>query len=284
MPGKLSKIAFVVAEFALRAPAQQLLDRLLVGYPRDGEFHRPGFDRISIYLDTGAGNPQIERRAKDFGLIREPTLDRALADAEAIVIVWAGRGANANEELLRKTVQAAPKNIACFVHGAFANKTNSARELARLAVARGITLCAGTSTAVTYRLPDVDLKPGNRLSEALIVVQGTFPEAELDALEGLLPVVERRRGGEAGVKNLRYLQGDEVWRAGTERGWSRALLAAAISRSNTVQGDTLRDGRTQDIVGSGLIESLAQSPRGWLLEHRDGLRTSILVLDGAVAD
>jgi hypothetical protein len=44
------------------------------------------------------------------------------------------------------------------------------------------------------------------------------------------------------------------------------------------------DGRTQDLVGLGLVPKLARRPRGWLLEHRDGLRTAILVLDGVVAD
>jgi len=61
------------------------------------------------------------------------------------------------------------------------------------------------------------------------------------------------------------------------------LLAAAISRSHTPLGDPVLDGRTQ-LVGLGLVPKLARNPRGWLLEHRDGLRTAILVLDGVVAD
>ncbi|HKS38164.1 MAG TPA: hypothetical protein VJW76_13285, partial [Verrucomicrobiae bacterium] len=120
--------------------------------------------------------------------------------------------------------------------------------------------------------------------EALIVVQGPFPEAEHEALEGLLPVIERRRGGENGVQSVRLVEGDDVWRTGREGSWSSSLLAAAVSRSNTVQGDPVKDGRTQNIVGQGLIQSLAKNPRGWLLEHHDRLRTTILVLDGAVAD
>jgi hypothetical protein len=33
-----------------------------------------------------------------------------------------------------------------------------------------------------------------------------------------------------------------------------------------------------------LVKKLAHNPRGWILEHRDGLRSAILVLDGVVAD
>ncbi len=277
------RIAFVVEEFALRAPAQQLLDRLLIGYLRDGQFHRPGFDRISICLDSSEVNSELQRRAQDFGLVVEPNLNRAVSDADAVVVVWKGRGVDANEERLRAVLGAMPGNAACFVYGALANRARSARELAGLADARSVVLGAGTSLAVTYRLPEVKLVPGARLSDAMIVVEGAFGEAELDALEGLLPLIERRRGGEAGVKSLRFLQGDELWRL-TRGDPARALLASASSRSNTVQGDPLADGRTQDIVGLGLIEALARNPRGWLLEHRDNLRSTILVLDGAVAD
>jgi len=46
----------------------------------------------------------------------------------------------------------------------------------------------------------------------------------------------------------------------------------------------LRDGRTQDLVGLGLLEDLAKAPRGWSIEHDDGLRYVIAVMDGAVAD
>jgi hypothetical protein len=97
-------------------------------------------------------------------------------------------------------------------------------------------------------------------------------------------VLERRPGGERGVRRVRYLQGDEFWRAGEKGLWSEPLLAAALSRSNTPQGDPMRDGRTQDLVGLGLVPKLAKAPRGWLLEHHDGLRTALLVLDGVVTD
>jgi len=100
----------------------------------------------------------------------------------------------------------------------------------------------------------------------------------------LLPVIERRRGGESGVRSIRFLEGKELWKAGDKGNWSWPLLAAALSRSHSPQGDPVLDGRTQDLVGLGLVPKLARNPRGWLLEHQDGLRSTILVLDGVVAD
>lgn len=284
MDRPLKKVAFVVDEFTLRSPAQQLLDRFLMGYQRDGQFHRLEGCQVWLLAAMDRTHLEVERRTKDFGLRVAENMESAVMDADGVVVVWRGSGAKANDDLLRMTLQKMRSGAACFVHGTLANGIASAKELVALAKARGVTLRAGTSTAVMFRLPDLDLKPGTRLSEATIVVQGLFPEAELDALEGLLPFIERRRKGETGVAGIRRLEDDELWRAEQEGSWSWSLLAAAISRSNTVQGDPVKDGRTQDIAGLGLVKSLAKNPRGWLLKHRDGLRTALLVLDGAVAD
>ena len=70
----------------------------------------------------------------------------------------------------------------------------------------------------------------------------------------------------------------------SSRGRGAMSAASALSRSHSPQGDPVVDGRTQDLVGLGLVPKLARHPRGWRLEHRDGLHSTILVLDGVVAD
>lgn len=285
MTRPLGKIAFVVEEFALGTPAQQLVDRFLGGYLRDGAFHRLDGCRAAIHLTSGAaGNPEIVRRIKDFALVSSANLDDALAGADAVVVVWRGHGVEANEELLTTVLQRAPAGVPVFIQGILGKSCETAKEMGKLAASRSITLVAGTATAVTYRLPSVELPEGTRVTEALIVVQGPFPNAEFDALEGLLPVLERRRGGGAGVDEVRFLEGESVWRAREEGQWSQRLLAVALSRSDSPQGDPVKDGRTQDLVGLGLVPRLARDPRGWLIRHRDGLRSAVLVFDGVVAD
>ncbi|HYV26839.1 MAG TPA: hypothetical protein VFA77_04865 [Candidatus Eisenbacteria bacterium] len=280
----LRKIAFVLQEFALQTPAQQLLDRFLIGYPRDGVFHRVEDCQIAVYLPVRWQNVALDRRQKDFGLVREGNIEQVLANADAVVVVWKGAGVLANESLLRDVLEKMPGGSACFVQGVLSKSLDGANELIDVASVRNVSLAAGTPTAVTWRLPEVDLAPGTHLQDALIVVQGAPPIAEMHGLQGLLPVIERRRGGESGVRRIRLFKGKELWQAGEEGFWSKALLAAAISRSNTPQGDPVKDGRTQDLVGLGLVPTLARDPRGWIIDHQDGLRSAILVLDGVVAD
>ena len=278
------KLAFLLENFEVPSPAQQLLDRFLIGYPHDGKFHRFHDLEISACVHPNNAQANFGARAKEFGLSILSDPHDAVRDANAIVIVPAGPGAVASDELVSIALQAAPRGAVCFVHGVLASNLELARQQSRRAQSRNISLLAGTPTAVTWRLPEMDLPLGTTLVEALIVVQGRSLDAELNGLEGLLPIIERRRGGEKGVRNVRFLQGKEVWRAGDKGHWSWPLLAAAISRSDSPQGDPVKDGRTQDIVGLGLVPTLAREPRGWLLEHRDGLRSAILVLDGVVAD
>jgi hypothetical protein len=280
----LRQLAFLVEEFSTPSAAQQLLDRFLIGYPRDGGFHRMPDLKISVHPMLNGGEPDFASRVRDFGLAVASTPEKALADADAVVIVPRRAGAVANEGFLKIALEHSPAGAACFVHGVLSNSLDRARDLLRLAATRNISLLAGTPLAMTWRLPEVDLAAGTPLHDALIVVQGSFPEGELHALEGLLPVIEKRRGGETGVVRARFVEGKELWRAGEQARWSRDLLAAALSRSHSPQGDSVADGRTQDIYGLRLVPQLARDPRGWLLEHRDGLRSALLVLDGAVAD
>jgi hypothetical protein len=284
MPRELKKIAFILEEFAVPSPGQQLLDRFLLGYPAEGGFHQLSGCQVIAHAPWGAGDGDLNRRATDLSLRLAKTPAEAVADADGIVVVWRGVGAVANDAVLRSVLANARPGAACFVYGRLASGLEAARAMIALAASRQINLLSGTALGVTWRLPETALERGARIDEALIVVQGPAPGAEFEGLEGLLPVIEGRRGGEKGVRRARWVVGAEVWRAGEKGEWSWPLLAAAISRSDSPQGDPVKDGRTQNLVGLGLVPKLARSPRAWLVEHRDGLRSAVLCLDGVVAD
>jgi hypothetical protein len=141
--GELKKITFVIEEFTPRGPAQQLLDRFLIGYPRDGEFHRLDYGQVSVHIADKADNAELERRAKDLGLILEPGLQRSVGDADGSVIIWKGSGVVANSALLSEVLRNGAANSACFVYGSLAT-TRRAKKFAKLASSRRVALLAGT--------------------------------------------------------------------------------------------------------------------------------------------
>ncbi len=275
----LRHLAFVLEDFALQTPAQQLLDRFLFGYRRDDEFHK--LDNVRVSAARAGGFPLPPTAAAALQLTDLPT---AVRDADALILLPRAAAATPAAANLTAALTHARRGTPCFVFGALAPDLATARTFTTLAAARQITLAAGTTLPVTWRLPQVDLPANAPVDEALIVVQGASPLAELYALDGLLPVLERRAGGERGVRQVKFLSGRDLWRAADRREWSWPLLSAALSRSDSPQGDALLDGRTQDLVGLGLVPKLATNPRGWLLEHTDGVRAALLCLDGVVTD
>lgn len=92
------------------------------------------------------------------------------------------------------------------------------------------------------------------------------------------------KGGETGVRAVQMIEGDAVWKARDEGRWSKDLLRSALSRSDTPLGLTALDGRTQDLVGNGELPKLARNPAAYFIEHNDGLKTTLLMLNGALKD
>ncbi len=62
------------------------------------------------------------------------------------------------------------------------------------------------------------------------------------------------------------------------------MLEAALSRSMTRTGKALEDGRPQDLTHSGELEELAKNPAAYFIEYNDGLRATLLMINGAVGD
>ena len=117
----------------------------------------------------------------------------------------------------------------------------------------------------------------------MVGVGGSDP-MDYHALEAMQCMIERRRGGETGVKSVQLIDGDAVWKAGDEGRWSKQLLTSALSRSDSPQGLTIDDARTQDLVGSGEIRRIVKEPAAYFIERNDGLKTTLLMLNGAVHD
>jgi hypothetical protein len=107
---------------------------------------------------------------------------------------------------------------------------------------------------------------------------------DFDALEALQCMLERRKGGETGVKAVQLLEGDDAWAAGNAGRWSKELLSSALSRSDTPLGLTVLDGRTQDMVASGVLPQLVKNPAAYCIEYNDGTRATLLILNGAIMD
>jgi hypothetical protein len=171
-----------------------------------------------------------------------------------------------------------------FNHKQLSYSFEQAQTMVKTANRLRFPLLAGSSLPVTWRLPDVDIPLGAPVEEAVMVGAGAPDGMAFDALEALQCMLERRKGGETGVKAVQLLQGDDVWEAGNAGRWSKDLLSSALSRSDTPMGLTVLDGRTQDLVTSVVLPQLVKDPIAYCIEYTDGTRATLLLLNGAIMD
>src|SRR5213082_2864543 len=114
---------------------------------------------------------------------------------------------------------------------------------------------AGSSLPVTWRRPELEPKPETPFEEGLVAAHGPIEVYGFHALETLQVMMERRKGGESGVKAVTCLTGKDVWKAGDDGRWSWELLEAALARSESVNpGDIRRN------VGGMTVGNMPPTP------------------------
>jgi hypothetical protein len=136
---------------------------------------------------------------------------------------------------------------------------------------------------VTWRRPELELPLGVPIREALVASRGELEIFGIHALESLQCMVERRTKGQQGVKAVTCLEDEAVWKAGDDGAWSWELLEHAIGRSPSRNVGDIRENCRHFRPATGNLKYVV-SPVAFLIEYRDGLRATVLILNGHVDD
>jgi hypothetical protein len=293
------RIAIITTIYRYLSHGQHMGDRFLIGYPYGGEWHKPDMSVVSLYVDQRPEGDLSEARAKEFGFHVYPTItetlrcgtDRLAVDAVLIIAEHGqyplnekGQKLYPRYEFFKQCVDVFERDgraVPIYNDKHLSYSFEKAQWMVQSSKRLEFPMLAGSSLPVTWRLPDIDAPLGCEMEEALMVGEYAGDDAmDFHALEGMQCMVERRKGGETGVRAVQTIEGEAVW----EGPWSKELLTAALSRSDTPLGLTVKDGRTQDLLRSGELRRLVPHPAAYLIEYRDGLRATMLNLRGAVQD
>lgn len=296
------RLAVVTTIYRYLSHAQHFVDRFLVGYPHKGRWHRPNMEVVSLYVDQKPEGDQSIDRAREFGFDVYPTITEALrcgGDSLAVdaIIIIAEHGEYPDNEKGQKlyprydmfkecvaVFEQDGRSVPIYNDKNLSYSFDKGKEMVADSKRLEFPLLAGSSLPVTWRLPDLELPYDCEIEEALMVGVGGSDAMDYHALEAMQCMIERRRGGETGVKSVEMMEGDAVWEAGEAGRYSKELLESALSRSDSPQGYTIDDGRTQDLLGTGQLPRLVEKPVAYFIEHVDGLRCTLLLLNGAVKD
>ncbi len=285
------KVAAIVTMYTsdrrLRSHASVIVGRLLEGYAPNGVRTEPRTRVVSMYTDQVPENDLSRSLAQKHGFTIYPTIREALTlggdDLAVDAVCFVGEHGDYpwNErrqhlypryelmerivEVLRRTGKAVP--VFCDKH--FSYSWQKAKAMYGWSREWKFPLMAGSSIPLTVRTPLLEIPYEAEMESALVLGYGDLDAYGFHTLEALQCMVERRRGGETGMRSVEWIEGDAVWKWRDGPGaWSRPLLEAAFARSPRV-----RPGRPEVNV---------KNPVAFLLEYRDGLRAVAYMLNGHV--
>jgi hypothetical protein len=295
------KIAAITTIFHKYSHTQHIVDRFLEGYGWEGRHHRPEMDLVSLYVDQVKENDLSTDRAKRFpGMTIYPTvadalmLDTSELAVDGVLLVGEHGDYGQNEkgqrlypryELFKQIVavfRASGRTVPVFNDKHLSWNWEWAREMYDTAREMGFPFMAGSSLPVTWRTPSVEFPYGEAVEEAVCVGYGGVDSYDFHGLETLQCMVERRKGGESGVKWVQAYRGDTFWEAFYEGIWSRELFDTALCRSHTLTPS--RAGFNHVFPTVDEMKTLVEDPIAYVYEHRDGVKCAMLLMRGLVQD
>ena len=284
------RIAMINSEYRFKSHAYHIGRRFMEGYDREGFHHQPSQGVVRMFNDKHPANDLSGSDAAQFHFERCGTVADALGgrgklDVDAVLLVIehgdypqndVGQILYPRHEFFMQIVaafEAAGKVVPVFVDKALSYDHRKAREMVETARKMKFGLMAGSSLPVTWRRPELELPLETPIKEGLVAFGYDRSVSEVyffHALETLQCMMERRTGGETGVRRVTMLTGDDVWKAGDEGRWSWPLLDAALARNPSCNTGTARKNVT--------------APEVILVDYADGTKGAALNLIEQVTD
>src|SRR5436190_5437240 len=295
-PKTVALLATVVRKYA---HAQHFVDRFLEGYGWQGRHHYPAVKLVSLYVDQFPEDDLARERSKRHGVPIYPTVEEALTlggsklAVDGVLIIGEHGKYPRNEKgqtlyprykwfkQAVKVFEESGRAVPIFNDKHLSTDWRECAEMVADSKRLEFPFMAGSSLPVTWRIPSLELRRGSALRESLSVCYGGIDSYDFHGYETAQCMSERRAGGETGVKSMRALRGEKLWKRVEEGENTSKLLLAALARSHTCRG---REGYTYCIPDMEWIKETNPSAVGLFVEHVDGFRTTMLMLNGFIDD
>ena len=298
---KRPKIAAIVTEYRKYSHGQHIVDRFLEGYGWNSQHHHPPMDLVSLYVDQRPESDLSRDRAERFPQMKiYPTVADTLTlggsdlAVDGVLLIGEHGSYPTNEkgqhlypryELFMQIVsvyRTTGKTAPIFNDKHLSWNWDWAKEMYDISQEMDFAFMSGSSLPVTWRTPSIDMPLGAHVREALCIAIGGVDSYDFHALETIQCMVERREGGEKGVKWLQAYRGDKFWEAHHEELWSRELFEAALCRSHTLTPS--RQGFNNIFPTLDEMKQLVEDPIAYQYEHLDGLKATMILMNGLVQD
>ena len=282
-------VAAVVTVYKQNSHADVIVGKILAGFRQDGG-QGPDLELASMYVEQTPANDLSRSLSQKYGFRICNSIDEALtlgSDKLAVSGVLSigehgeyGYDAKTHQHLyprrrffdaITATFRRVGQTVPVFNDKHLSFSWSDAEHMVTTAKQMKFPLIAGSSVPVAHREPLLELPRDCEIEEAVSVGYGGLEAYGFHALEGLQCMIERRRGGETGVSSVQAIQGMAIDEAQQTGRWSAELLDAALQ---TLPASRKRNANWKTQKSSAV----------YLIKHRDGLKSAVVMANGVASD
>lgn len=286
-PREKLPIAAVVTVYHKNSHADVIVGKVLEGWQQDGGLG-PDLKLVSMYVDQVGDNDLSVALSQKHGFKIAKSIDEALTlgtDSLAVAGVLSigehGKYPSVPEtdqvmyprrrflDEIAATFKRCQKVVPVFSDKHLSYAWSDAKHMFDTARELRIPFMAGSSVPVMWRNPSATIPIGSEITEAIALGYGGLEAYGFHSLEGLQCLMERRKGGETGVKSVQSVTGDGIWQAEKEGRWSRALFDAIVEASPTPYNG--KQPRPKEMSKNAVF---------YLIEYRDGTKATVAMETG----
>ncbi len=286
---KMPRVAAINSIYRLRSHAYHIAGRFIHGYTINGLHHQPPFQLVRMFDHQQPADDLGQEVCQKHGIELCSSVAQALGgdklDVDAVLLIIEHGDYPLNErnqilyprfEMFQEVIDVFRKSgrsVPVFVDKHLSFDQQKAAKMVAVSKELKFGLMAGSSLPVTWRIPEFAPPLGTPFEEGVAVIgydRNTWEIYLFHVLEVLQCMLERRPGGETGVKSIQTLSGDAAWKAGDEGRWSWPLLEHALSRCPS--------------RNYGKVREQVKNPLVTLIEYVDGTKGAVFNLVEATSD
>ncbi len=282
------RIAAILTEYRPISHADVIVGKYLEGFNQDQMAPYPESKIVSIFTEQVPENDLSRPMAKKYNIPVFRTVADALTlggDSLAVdgVLLIGEHGVypmNDKEQKLyprfemflkiTDVFRQYKKSVPVFNDKHLSYSWRQAKRMVEISKELKFPMLAGSTVPVSLRIPAVDTPYGVKQNYAVGISFSGLDIYGFHLLDGLQAVVERRKGGETGVRAVQCLEGQDCWDYIDQNEWVKRLFEQAISHSETrVQGN---------------MKELVKKPAVFIVDYNDGLKAAAFLMTGLVQD
>jgi|LakMenE01Jun11ns_1017448.scaffolds.fasta_scaffold9934313_1 hypothetical protein len=282
------RLAAIITEYRPGSHADVIIGKYLEGFNQDQMAPYPDSKIVSMFTEQVPDNDMSRPLAQKYNV----PIFRTVADALTLggdqlavdgVILIGEHGVYPSNDKEQKlyprfemflkitdVFRQYKKSVPVFNDKHLSWSWRQAKRMVEISKELKFPMLAGSTIPVSWRIPAIDTPYGVKQKYAVGISFSGLDIYGFHLLDGLQAVVERRKGGETGVRAVQCLEGQDCWNYIEQNEWVKRLFDQAISHSETrVSGD---------------MKEIVKNPSVFIIDYNDGLKAAAFLLTGLLQD